>query len=64
MAAALPAVAAVSSMSDSPLQSLRAAYELVALDQGMTTWLDISDEDLAGKALTTVAVFPTVVAAL
>jgi citrate synthase len=64
VAAALPAVAAVSSMSDSPLQSLRAAYELVALDQGMTTWLDISDENLAGQALTTVAVFPTLVAAL
>ncbi|HSZ41852.1 MAG TPA: citrate synthase [Trebonia sp.] len=62
--AALPAVAAVSSMSDSPLQSLRAAYELVALDQRMTTWLDITDEDLAGQALTTVAVFPTLVAAL
>jgi citrate synthase len=64
VAAALPAVAAVSSMSDSPLQSLRAAYELIALDQRMTTWLDISDEDLAGQALTTVAVFPTLVAAL
>jgi citrate synthase len=64
VAAALPAVAAVTSMSDSPLQSLRAAYELVALDERMTTWLDIGDADLAGQALTTVAVFPTLVAAL
>lgn len=63
VAAALPAVAGLTD-SGRPLQALRAAYELVALDQGMAPWLDLGGDDLAGQALGTVAVFPTLVAAL
>jgi citrate synthase len=63
VAAALPAVAALAS-AERPLQALRAAYELFALDQGMAPWLDISATDLAGQAIASAAVFPTLVAAL
>lgn len=61
--AALPSVAGLSG-SGRPLQALRAAYELVALDQGLAPWLDIGGDDLRDQALATVAVFPTLVAAL
>jgi citrate synthase len=60
---ALPAIAALAS-ADRPLQGLRAAYELVVLDQRMAPWLDVSDETLEDQAIGTVAVFPTLVAAL
>jgi citrate synthase len=63
VAAALPAIAGLAS-DGLPLQALRAAYELVALDQRMGPWLDITPEALAGQALATVAVFPTLVASL
>ncbi|MBO0804041.1 MAG: citrate synthase [Nocardiopsaceae bacterium] len=63
VARALPAIAELAA-SDRPLQNLRAAYELVALDQGMKPWLDVSAEDLADQAIVTTAVFPTLVAAL
>jgi citrate synthase len=63
VAAALPAIAGLAS-DGQPLQALRAAYELVALDQRMGPWLDITPEALAGQALATVAVFPTLVASL
>lgn len=63
VARALPHVAALRS-ARRPLQALRAAYELVALDQGLAPWLDISREDLAAQALGCVAVFPTLAAAL
>jgi len=60
---ALPAVAALAA-ADRPLQALRAAYELVVLDQGMVPWLDTSAEALAGQAIVTGAVFPTLAAGL
>lgn len=63
VAGALPAIAVLAS-ADRPLQALRAAYELVVLDQGMTPWLDISAEVLAGQAIAAGAVFPTLVAGL
>lgn len=63
VAAALPAIAGLTS-DGLPLQALRAAYELVALDQRMGPWLDITPETLAGQGLGTVAVFPTLVASL
>ncbi|MGH3171674.1 MAG: citrate synthase [Trebonia sp.] len=63
VAEALPAIAALAA-SDRPLQALRAAYELVVLDQRMTSWLDITDNDLDEQAIATVAVFPTLVTAL
>lgn len=61
--AALPAIAGLAGPGR-PLQALRAAYELVALDQGMAPWLDASRETLQGQALGAVAVFPTLAAAL
>jgi len=63
VADALPAIAGLAS-ADRPLQALRAAYELVVLDQAMAPWLDISADTLAGQAIATGAVFPTLVAAL
>ena len=63
VAGALPAIAALAS-PERPLQALRAAYELVVLDQGMTTWLDIGDAALADQAMATGAVFPTLAAGL
>lgn len=63
VARALPAVAELA-VAGRPLQSLRAAYELVALDQDMSPWLDITAEALADQAIATSAVFPTLVAAL
>jgi citrate synthase len=63
VAGALPAIAALAA-ADQPLQALRAAYELVVLGQRMTPWLDITDAALADQAIATVAVFPTLVAAL
>jgi citrate synthase len=63
VAVALPAVAGLVS-ADRPLQSLRAAYELVALDQRLGSWLDISPAELKDQAVATSAVFPTLVAAL
>jgi citrate synthase len=62
-ARALPGIAALSA-DDAPLQALRAAYELVVLEQRMAPWLDISTDGLGEQALATVAVFPTLVAAL
>jgi citrate synthase len=66
VATALPAIAALlqDQAQDRPLQALRAAYELVALDQNMRPWLDISSGALADQALATAAVFPTLVTAL
>jgi citrate synthase len=63
VANALPAVAALAS-ADRPLQALRAAYELVVLDQGMAPWLDLSRAALADQAIVTGAVFPTLAAGL
>jgi citrate synthase len=63
VAAALPAIAALAS-ADRPLQALRAGYELVVLDQGMASWLDVSAGELAGQAVATGAVFPTLAAGL
>lgn len=63
VAAALPAIAALAS-ARRPLQGLRAAYELVVLGEGMAPWLDISREALAGQAIATGAVFPTLAAGL
>lgn len=63
VASALPAIAGLTDPAR-PLQALRAAYELVALDLGLAPWLDVDRETLAGQALATVAVFPTLVAAL
>lgn len=63
VAAALPAIADLAA-ADRPLQALRAAYELVALDQAMAPWLDIGAAALADQAITTGAVFPTLVTAL
>ncbi len=63
VAAALPAIAALAS-ADRPLQALRAAYELVVLDQDMAPWLDISAVELASQAIVTGAVFPTLAAGL
>jgi citrate synthase len=63
VAKALPAIAGLAS-ADRPLQSLRAAYELVALDQRMGSWLDIGAKELKDQAVATSAVFPTLVAAL
>jgi citrate synthase len=60
---ALPAIAALAA-AERPLQALRAAYELVVLDEGMVPWLDISGEALAGQAIVTGAVFPTLAAGL
>ena len=63
VAAALPAVAGLAS-PDRPLQALRAAYDLFALGEGLAPWLDCTAEDLAGQAIASAAVFPTLVAAL
>jgi citrate synthase len=63
VAGVLPAIAALAA-DDAPLAALRAAYELVVLEQRMAPWLDISANDLGEQALATVAVFPTLVAAL
>lgn len=63
VAAALPSIAALAA-GDGPLQALRAAYELVVLDQRMAPWLDVSAEILHEQALVTSAVFPPLVAAL
>ena len=63
VAEALPAIAALAS-AERPLQALRAAYELVVLDQGRAPWLDISAEALAGQAIVTGAAFPTLAAGL
>lgn len=63
VASALPAIAALADPGR-PLQALRAAYELVTLDQGMAPWLDVSRETLRNQALAAVAVFPALVAAL
>ena len=63
VARALPVIAELAG-DNGPLLALRAAYELFALDQAMVPWLDITGDALAGQALATVAVFPTLVAAL
>ena len=63
VASALPAIAELAGGAG-PLQALRAAYELVALDQGMTSWLDAGPGTLQDQALATAAVFPVLVAAL
>ena len=63
VAASLPAIAALA-CDDQPLQALRAAYELVALDQHAASWLDTSGPDLDDQAITAGAVFPTLVTAL
>ena len=63
VARALPAVAALST-DDQPLQALRAAFELLALDRHMLPWIDIDDAALDDQAITTAAVFPTLVVAL
>jgi citrate synthase len=63
VAAALPAIAGLAA-GERPLQALRAAYELVALDRGMAPWLDISAAALKDQAIVTGAVFPTLVTAL
>jgi citrate synthase len=47
-----------------PLQRLRAAYELIALDAHFEPWLDIDTAALDEQALKTGAVFPTLVVAL
>jgi citrate synthase len=59
----LPAIAALAA-DGAPLAALRAAYELVVLERRMAPWLDVSADDLGEQALATVAVFPTLVAAL
>ena len=63
VAAALPAIAALAS-GGQPLQALRAAYELVALDRRLTPWLDLGTAELDGQAVATAAVFPTLAVAL
>ena len=63
VADALPTIAKVAPRGQ-PLQALRAAYELVALDAGFATWLDIERDALDEQALRTVAVFPTLVVGL
>jgi citrate synthase len=63
VAAALPGIAGLAA-GDRPLQALRAAYELVALDRGMAPWLDITAAALKDQAIVTGAVFPTLVTAL
>jgi citrate synthase len=63
VAMALPAIAAVAS-DEQPLQTLRAAYELIALDGHFEPWLDIDAAALDEQALKTGAVFPTLVVAL
>src|SRR5436190_287961 len=55
VAAALPAVAGVAS-AEQPLQALRAAYELVALEARFRPWLDIDAAALDEQALRTAAV--------
>jgi citrate synthase len=59
----LPAVAALA-RDDQPLQALRAAYELVVLDRGLSSWLDIDPAALDEQAVATGAVFPVLVVAL
>src|SRR5919206_2162345 len=52
VADALPTIAKVAPRGQ-PLQALRAAYELVALDAGFATWLDIERDALDEQALRT-----------
>jgi citrate synthase len=59
----LPAVAALA-RDGQPLQALRAAYELVVLDRGLGSWLDIDAAALDDQAVATGAVFPVLVIAL
>ena len=63
VARVLPAVVALSK-EDQPLQALRAAFELMALDRCLLPWIDIDDAALDDQAITTAAVFPTLVVAL
>lgn len=63
VARSLPAVAALT-RDDQPLQALRAAYELVVLDRGLSSWLDIDAAALDEQAVATGAVFPVLVIAL
>jgi citrate synthase len=63
VARALPAITGLTAAGD-PLQALRAAYELVALEAGFAPWLDTDPATLDEQALRTAAVFPTLVAAL
>jgi citrate synthase len=63
VARALPAVVALAT-EDQPLQALRAAFELVALDRHLLPWIDIDDAALDEQAIVTAAVFPTLVVAL
>jgi citrate synthase len=63
VAGALPAVAALA-RDDQPLQALRAAYELVVLDRGLRSWLDIDAAALDDQAVATGAVFPVLVIGL
>jgi citrate synthase len=63
VARALQAIAAVTS-DEQPLQALRAAYELIALDARFEPWFDIDGAALDAQAVQTAAVFPTLVVAL
>jgi citrate synthase len=63
VATALPAIARLAP-KEQPLQALRAAYELVALDAGFRPWLDLDVEAVDEQALRTAAVFPTLVVSL
>jgi citrate synthase len=63
VARALPGIVPLTT-EDQPLQALRAAYELVALDRHLLPWLDIDGAALDDQAVMTGAVFPTLVVAL
>jgi citrate synthase len=63
VAKALPAVAGLT-RDDQPLQALRAAYELVVLDRGPRSWLDVDAAALDEQAVATGAVFPVLVIGL
>lgn len=63
VARALPVLAGLTA-GDQPLQALRAAFELIALDRHLLPWIDIDAAALDDQAIMTAAVFPTLVVAL